>query len=258
MGKNRTHLSWENREQDLKKMKRYGNFSVMFYRSNLHLHSQRVGALLERIIPLAKKLYPDLDIKKARLIAKHHDDYELRPEIGDVPLQLKLMMNDQELSHLEKKEIWAAEAMAQFYPKKVGGYNYLQLLLHAIHKDCIEAQLVSVADKNDGCCEAIHEVLAGNTIFLEPIINYHAKTFSNFSSKYPLVEKIFSSDHSLLSVPVVDLKLFFANGNRGAEPHTLQTIIRKTDIPRYEEWKRTTIKNFGMDPLIRQTEFHNA
>ena len=59
------------------------------------------------------------------------------------------------------------------YPKKIEGYYYLDLLLHAIKKDCREAQLHSFADKHDGYNEAIHEVLAGNIIFLEPIINYN-------------------------------------------------------------------------------------
>jgi hypothetical protein len=227
----------------------------MFYRTNLLIHSQRVVALLESVIPLAKKLYPDFDARKARLIARHHDDYELQP-IGDVPLQLKLKMNGHELSSLQEKEVLSAEAMAQVYPRRVGGYNYLQLLLHAIRKDCIEAQLVSVVDKDDGYCEALHEVLAGNTVFLEPIINYNAKTFDCLSGKYPLIEKMFSSGHNLLSVPVVGLSEFFTNGERGAQLHTLEIIARKTGIPVYEEWKKTTIKNMSVSPLVNQTEFH--
>jgi len=257
MEKNRTHLTWKSREQDLGWVMRYGRLSVMYYRTNLLIHSQRVTALLERVIPLAKKSYPDFDARKARLIARHHDDYELQP-IGDVPLQLKLVMSGYELSELQEKEILAAEAMARVYPKRVGGYNYLQLLLHAIHKDCREAQLVSVVDKVDGYCEALHEVLAGNTVFLEAVINYDTKTFGCLLGKYPLIGEVFSIDHDLLSVPVVSLSDFFVNGERGAQLHTLETIARNTGIPMYEEWKITTIKKLGTSPLINQTEFRRT
>jgi 5'-deoxynucleotidase YfbR-like HD superfamily hydrolase len=251
----RTHLSWENREKDLRKLERYGRFSVMFYRTNDFIHSKRVGALLESLIPLAKKMYRDFDARLARQIAEYHDDYELQQFLGDVPLQLKLMMDERELSSLAQKEELAAEAMAQMYPRKVGRYNYLELLLHAIHKDCMEAQLVSVADKVDGYCEALHEVLAGNIVFLDPVINYNMQIFNNFPNKYPLIKNIFLEKHNLLSNPVVNLVEYFALGGRIAELHTLETLVRDTGMPRYEEWKKTTIRIFGVDALIRQTEF---
>lgn len=257
MENNRTRLCWKNREQDLKRVKRYGRFSVMFYRTDLWIHSKRVELLLEGLISLATRLYPGFDARKAKLIARHHDDYELQP-IGDVPLQLKLMMNGKQLSSLEEKEVLAAEAMARVYPRTVGGYDYLLLLDHAIRKDCAEAQLVSVADKCDGFCEAWHEVLAGNTVFLEPIVNYVTRTFNDLPGKYPLIGEMFSHEHDLLSMPVIDLGEYFANGTRRAQPHTAETIARKTGIPMYEEWKRITTEEFGVGPLVNQTEFCRA
>ena len=167
---NGNHFLWKNREDDLKKVKRYHTMLVMFYRTDLLIHTRRVKFMLESFLPVVMELYPDFDAEKARRIAIYHDDYELQP-IGDIPLQLKLKMNGHQMSELEEREIAAAEAMAHDYPKKVGGYKYLQLLLHAVRKDCREAQLVSLADKYDGYCEALHEVLAGNLVFLEAVVN---------------------------------------------------------------------------------------
>ncbi len=252
---NRKRFHWKDRERDLRGVKRYGKFPVMFYRTDLSIHSRRVELLLESFIALAEKLYPGFDARKARLIARHHDDYELQP-IGDIPLQLKLQMGEEQLSELENREIQAAEEMARSYPRTVGEYRYLELLLHAIRKDCKEAQLVSVADKFDGLCEALHEVLAGNIIFVEAVINYFTKTLCTMSDRYPLIGGMFSNGHELLSVPVVGLYEYFEAGARCAQPHTEMNVTRKTGIPVYETWKLLTKTKIGIEPLICQTEFY--
>ena len=109
----------------------------------------------------------------------------------------------------------------------------------------------------------MHEVLAGNTVFLEPVINYWAKTFNNPQENFPLIKKIFNGNgkeikNTLFDFPVVDLKSFFEKGNIGAKLHTAETIKRRTLIPHYEIWKEITLSAFenGMDLLIEQVEFH--
>jgi hypothetical protein len=256
--KKNSFISWNNREQDLRDIKRYSKFTVMFYRTNDLIHSKRVKTLLEEILPFAKDLYPEIDVRKARIIAKHHDDYEITLEDGDIPLQLKLMMDEREQNVLIQKEIYAVERLSKFYPKKINGYIYKQILLHSIFKDCIEAQLVSFVDKIDGYCEAIHEVLAGNTIFLEPIINYNLKTFNILKEKYPLIKKIFDLKNVWFDFHVIDLKVFFENGDIGSSTYTEKTIKKETYILQYEKWKKLTIKNFGVQQLINQVEFHKA
>ena len=245
-------MLWQTREYDLKNVKRYGRMRVMFYRTDLHLHSQRVKALVKSISEEVRNLYPNFNPKKAGLIALHHDDHELIT--GDVPLQLKLRMNGDDLSDLKEQEILATEAIAKIYPKTVGKHRYLDLTLHAIHKDCLEAQVVSLVDKCDGYCEAIHEVLAGNDVFLEPLINYNIKTFNNLFEAYPLIDRILQADLLKLSA-TVELWKFFEGGEREAEPHTAETIRRQSGIPVYEWWKKVTIRNFGLDPLVLQTKF---
>ncbi|MFA6324872.1 MAG: YfbR-like 5'-deoxynucleotidase [Candidatus Paceibacterota bacterium] len=255
--KNNRPLLWKNLEKDLKKIKRYHKFKIMFYRTNDLIHSRRVKLLLDTVIPFVKRIYPNFNSKKARLIALHHDDFEIALEGGDIPLQFKLMMSEIELMDLKQKEVLAAETISALYSKTIDGYNYKQILFHAIFKDCIEAQVVSFVDKVDAYCEAIHEVLAGNTVFLEPIINYNMRTFNNLSENFSLIKKLFfSTPNNFFSFPVVDLRGFFEYGNIGSTSHNLETINRKTEIPHYEKWKEVTIRKIGIDVLINQVEFH--
>lgn len=249
-------ISWKNRESNLREIKRYHKFKTMFYRTDDLIHSKRVKSMVIEYSSFIKELYPEYDVKKAAFIATHHDDHEIVMEKGDIPLQLKLMMNEEELNDLHSDELAAVDLVSQYYPKKVGGYFYKNILLHAVYKDCIEAQFVSFVDKIDGYCEALHEVMAGNNVFLEPIINYNIHTFNKVRSKYYLLEKAFESEHNFFNFEVVDLKEFFQDGEIGPAPHSVESIKRKTLIHHYEEWKRITIKNFGVNILINQTEFH--
>lgn len=257
MDNSHTLLTWGSRDQDLQCIPRYHRLVVMFYRTNLYIHKRRLRTILKKVlIPIAKRYYPDLNAKKTELIAEYHDDPELVPFLGDVPLQFKFMMNESELETLREKEIAAAEAIAQIYPRRIGGYICRELLLSAIYKDCKEAQLVSFGDKAiDGYGEAFHELLAGNNVFAEPVINYHKKTFNDLPGNFPLVEKIFSSGHPLLSAQICSLAQFFDYGRLSPRPHTLETVARESGDPRYEQWKKTTIELFGVELLTHQTEF---
>lgn len=250
-------LSWKHREVNLKNIKRYHRMEVMFYRTNDLIHSKRVLYLLQEILPNINNLYPDFNEKMAKLLAPHHDDHEIVIKGGDIPLQYKLMMNHKELSKLEQDEISAIDILSNSYPKKVRGYNYKELVSHAVYKDCMEAQAISFVDKIDGCCEAIHEVLAGNTVFLEAIISYYLKFFAILHQKYPLIKDIFDLKNVWFDYSyVVDVQDFFQNGVIGSTPHTKETIKKKLGIPQYEMWKKITIKKFGIEPLIKQVEFH--
>ena len=250
-------LSWKRREENLRNIKRYHKFKVMFYRTDDLIHSKRVVALLEEILPYVKILYPEIYEKLAKLIAKYHDDYEIIIKGGDIPLQYKLGMNHVELSLHQRKEVLAVERLSNSYPKIVSGYEYKNIALHAVYKESIESQVVSFVDKIDGYCEAIHEVLAGNTIFIEPIINYNLKTFNKLKELYPLIKEIFEMKDVWFNFNyIIDLIEFFEGGNIGSKPHTEETIKRRTLIPQYEMWKKVTIKKFGIEPLINQVEFH--
>lgn len=253
----RRRFSWVNREDDLKKVERYHTLQVMFYRTNLLTHSLRVQGILQKLIPEVMTVYPNFNPELAILISKFHDDQEMVN--GDVPLQMKLLMNGSELHRLKQGDIAAAEYLSRCYGNpQIGKYRYLDLLMHAILKDCPEAQLHSFADKLDGYGEAIHEVLAGNMGFLEAVINYIAKTFSDLSGHYPLIKVAFDPSVKFFHFPVVDLKPYFQYGNLGAFFHTPETIMEnKTGILHYELWKEVTLSlPGGMELLTEQKEFH--
>jgi hypothetical protein len=249
---------WENREKDLEKKERYHTFDLMFYRTNLLVHSNRVPLILEEFLPTAVSVYPNFDVKLARLVSKFHDDYEMVMKRGDVPLLLKLMMNGEEHSLLKQEEIAAARLLSKFYGNpKIEGYQYQDLLMHAILKDCPEAQLHSFCDKLEGYCEALHEVLAGNTVFLEPVINYNAKTFNDLSGNFPLIKEIFKGQQ-LFNFLAADLKPYFNYGRMGAFLHTPESIMKETRIFHYELWKKITLSMpGGIELLTKNTESHH-
>lgn len=232
----------------------------MFYRTNLALHSARVQQIVQRLLPFALQQYPELDVTKTLLISKFHDDYEMTSNQGDVSLQIKMRMDGQQISLLKQEEIAAAEFLVRSYGNpEIEGYAYRDLLMHAILKDCPEAQLHSFADKLDGYGEAIHEVLAGNTCFVEPVINYVAKSFNNPHERFPLIAKAFDSTNGPFSFPVVCLKKYFEHGLITTRPHTQASLMRKTEIPHYEMWKEVTLGlPNGLEVLTQQLEFQGV
>lgn len=250
--------TWASREKDLARVIRYDKFKVMFYRTNLHIHSLRVPQIVQRLLPDALRHYPELDAQKALLISKFHDDHEIALEDGDVSFQLKLMMSGRQLSMLKQKEIAAAERLSCAYGNpRIEGYAYRDLLMHALLKDCPEAQLYSFADKLDAYGEAWHEVLAGNACFLEPVINYVASTFNRPGENFPLLAKAFESGDGFFAFPVICTKDYFSEGLLTSSPHDWKSVARKTKIPHYEMWKKVTLEQLpnGMKLLTEQKEW---
>jgi 5'-deoxynucleotidase YfbR-like HD superfamily hydrolase len=258
-------LLWRNRDADLESLIRYYDlnhrFEVMYYRTNLLVHTRRVEAIIETLIPLAQECYEGFDPHLARLISRYHDDPELVAKRGDVSLQLKLKMGDYEKEILKKEEVIAIDKISNCYPKMIDEYCYREILLHALNKDCREAQLHSFADKHDGNCEALHEVLAGNTVFLEPVLNYSSEIFTKRKSKFFLIEEMFDPEmekqNPFLQFPVLDLMNFFENGKLKTMPHKEESVVRNSQIPYYEKWKELTLNTFpnGLELLTKQKEF---
>jgi hypothetical protein len=188
-----------------------------------------------------------------------HDEHELVG--GDFPLQLKLDMSEEEKAWFKEGEVSDAKTVARAYPKQINGYNIFELLLHMIFKDVPGAQLGSVLDKIDGFCEAIHETLAGNFVFLEPWHNYLEDPFNNLPEHYPLIKDLFPKNHKEQGNPFImppcKLYDFFEGGKRPPTPHTLETLALPTGIPIYDMWKGVTIEtpDLGVGLLIDQVEF---
>lgn len=261
-------LVWKEREADLKKVLRFHDpkhrFEVMFYRTNLLVHTQRVPLIIEELIPMAINHCTSFDPKLALLIGKHHDDPELVAKRGDMSFQLKLKMEEEDHTGLQRatlkrEEIQAINKIARFYPSRIEGYSFKEILMHALLKDRFEAQIHSLADKWEGCCESLHEGFAGNTVFFEPVLNYYFKFFTERHERLPLLKSLFKEgfQNPFLQFPTFSLMELFDKGKRPTTPHTKELLALNSNIPAYEAWKRITLEGFpnGLELLTTQVEF---
>ncbi len=253
----RTKLLYSDRVPILEKIIRYERIEKMMYRTNLYVHKERIMAMIQNMYPFISRIYPKFNLELALTIADYHDDIEII--IGDISLQLKLLMNQSEKEILQEKEKMAIKKLLPIYPDKIGEekkFKTKTILEKAHEKNCLESQFCSFVDKLDGMNEALHEIFAGNIIFLEPVINYLTKTLDNTDQKFFLIKELFKLDNPLFSFPVVNLCDYFDSGRKIATPHTKKSILTKTGIPHYDFWREVTISRFGSDLLTKQIEFH--
>ncbi len=253
-------MSFEELSKARKKIQRYHEIKIMFYRTDNYVHVQRVKILLKTIIiPAARMCGISFDEKKALIIAEHHDDHEIVSRRNDVMLKRKLQMDLFQKERLKAEELKAIQELLKKCPEKVEGYSFEEILMAAYSKKCVESQLVSIADKLDGFGEAIHEVLAGNAIFVEAVINYSLRTFSQLSRSYDLLPSHFfhlKNIQPLTEMSVADLTGYFNGGLVQAKVHDEESIHRPVSIPHYHIWRNATLKlPNGIDLLIKQKEF---
>lgn len=236
------------REQGLKSVERYVKFDVMFYRSNLWQHTQRVLWITEHLIPTAQK-YFEFDPEKARALALVHDD----PEIitGDTPGDYKTKMTAEEVQAHELQEMQAIEELARIYPQTVHGYSYKELLMHALKKDCPETWLVSYADKLDAYGETMHDILAGNHLLLWSLV-FYTRVFMSFPKKFPELTHFLESTES----PFTNPKNLLPPDNfktdtytKLGKPHTAESLRLVTDFPVYDAWKEIVLNRGGEEGL---------
>lgn len=235
----------EEREEKLRALKRYSLFETMLYRPTVWEHTHRVGWIIEELAPFAEKL--GANIEKARVLALVHDDAEI--VTGDHQAGHKGQMTAEQLKKLDEEEEAAARALADTYPKTVHGYEYGALLLHAVNKDCIEAQLVSYADKFDAYNETLHEVLAGNLTLLWSLMFYE-QWFANYTKKIPALAE-FSKEKSPLILGGdnrfqprhVDVEPYRHVG----KPHTSESLAQPSDFPFYNAWRETVLRRGGKE-----------
>lgn len=235
------------REEKLREIERFSFFDVFFYRSNLWHHQLRVFLLVRELEPLITKLLPQCDTKKAQVLALVHDDAETIT--GDIQLGHKQNMTTKELHQVDKDEADAIEILAGKYPKEICGYNYRELLTHALHKDCIEAQVVSYVDKLDAYCESLHEVFAGNIPVIRSVMTYIV-ILNSFGEKFPELKPLVKSKESPLtdvfdSMATDSSKAIYENYSHLNKPHTAESVKQNTEIRAYNRWKELVLENLG-------------
>src|SRR3989338_9455047 len=111
---------FEGREESLKKIKRYNMYKVMFFRTNVDIHTKRMEWIAEELSKYIKK-DTEFDLEKLKLLCRIHDDMEIIT--GDHQLGRKLYtMKKEELEILEQEEETARKALATRWPKRLQGY----------------------------------------------------------------------------------------------------------------------------------------
>ena len=241
------------RKEKLEKIYRYQFFDKFFYRSNLWMHTNRLLWLLEEIAPIAQK-YLTFDLEKARIYALVHDDAEM--VTGDIQAIKKQRMSKEELQKLEENDMHAIEELIKTYPKMVHSYSYESLLKEAVHKDTIEAQLVSYLDKLDAFCESLHEVYAGNISLLRAVV-FYSLSLPLFPYKFPALKELLLSKESpliFINDQISPYKIEFENYTH-LKPYDKSSINNNFDFPFYATWKKLVIDNGQIDWLITQKEF---
>lgn len=239
---------FKGREEKLKEITRASLYDIMFYRTDVFLHSQKVYHLLNDIMPELKSAYgSSLDSKKAYALALVHDDAEIIT--GDHQLYHKRRMSKGQLAKLREDEIKAIETLANRWPDKINGYSYRDLLYNVMNKNCIEVQLVSFVDKIDGFCEYLHELHAGNDC--RGGVQEYLDVLPTFPVKFPELAKLIPGEHPFCHVmPNIDMDKILANG----KPHDKVSVWRDSGIPHYERWKAITNEHLEIEPLINKIE----
>lgn len=240
---------FDGRKEELEAIKRFNSLQPMYYRTNDYSHSQRVLWLVEELLPSAVSAFPDIDSELVRTLSLVHDDPEII--IGDIELDQKLKMSAEELQQLEHDEAAAIEILSARFPKTINGFNYRDLLYHALRKGIIEAQLVSYADKKDAYGEGRHEIEAGNELFI-PSAQRYDTIFKCKQTRWPLITSLFKRDHPFLNDMVEqDLEAIAKKGKY----HTPESIYLPSGNPAYDCWKKVTMERDGIKSLITVKEY---
>ncbi len=235
----------KSREERLRAIRRFSMSEVFLYRSTLWCHELRVAALTAELSKLAEGVLPGYDAKKAFALALVHDDAEV--VTGDVQAGHKLLMSESELQKVHDDEANAIEVLAKEFSETVGGYTYKDLLYHALHKDCVEAQVVSYADKVDAYCESMHDVFGGNLLSLRSVI-FYVEAIPKLKKKYVALAPLFERTDS----PLINLDLrtdpwkgrwsSYAHLNK---PHTVESMQHETEFPFYNACRKIVLDSLG-------------
>ncbi len=238
------------REEDLRKVTRYHVYKPMFYRSNLFTHSKRILWLFQEILPLAEQVFGDrFNSTKAQLMAVVHDDLEV--VMGDIMAGHKKKMSTEQLAEIERLEQNAIAKMSIRFPNNVLGYSYKYLTQEVHEEKTLEARLLKYFDRYDSFGEALHEIFAGNKIFVTNSIHpdlgvielptdFNLHYLPNFCKNNPEFNGLFSYDNALLVAPTrLEIQKIAAQSS----PHTKESIYKRTGYEPYDAWRETILKN---------------
>lgn len=241
-------LNLKHRKKELIKITRFDLYKVMFYRTNLLIHSHRVSWIVKEIIPYAKRAYGNnFDAKKAAILAYIHDDPEII--MGDFQASIKSKMSRYQLSKIKRLEKQAGLKIAKRFPTQIGNYYYKDLLEETSAKKTIESQVVDFADKLDAFGEVLHEIFGGNTSFTQNITNEYGKIptpfefyyslLPKFKQKYPKLKLLLKQNVPIFKKPKM---INYRRIARQSNAHTHSSLKEKVGYPHYDWWRKINLK----------------
>lgn len=246
------------RTEHLHEVIRYRSYPVMFYRTNLATHSKRVAWQVDALLDMfPAPIRATLDEEKIILMAWVHDDHEII--IGDRQSASDWHMSADQFTDLYKREEDAVDKISKLFPKMIGKYIYRDLLLSAVRVDTLESQIVKLADKIEGCNEALHELFAGNLSFAERMIDpdygkenphageYYGKYFDALYNKLTLLKPL----ASFLTMPLVSARTLNDFSQHGTKlvPHTRASLDTPTGYTPYDYWKKNFLTRANEDEI---------
>jgi hypothetical protein len=257
-----SHLS--GRVERLRSVQRYGDRKVMFYRTDLEIHTTRLLGMFKSARPVIKKTFPDMSLEELELLIAVHDDHETYEDFEDVTSYKKVGMSDTEKQAHENREAKAIIGYTNGQPYFLGEnkYPYRDFLMRWEKKECAMSQCGSYLDKIDAVCEIIHEVFAGNPYFMSRVIYGVSfnQSFLQRDTRFPLIKKLFEigADHPFFSKPK-RIERDFDYIPYMFKPHTRESILIHTGYEVYDLWKEVTLVVFGLEKgmqvLTKQKEF---
>ena len=203
---------FRDRETRLDAIVRYQDFDKKLYPTTLRSHQHQVSAYVAMFLELFDDAIPhSFDRKKALIMGWIHDDLELFMKNGDIPSSSEAQRSYEMQKYIENDELFGIREAKRYFPEKVDGYVYGELLLDAGKKlTSLEAQVVKFCDKMTGLAEALHEIEGGNVIFLERPYNqvakervpspleYYAKYIQEIASRLPRFAETFTKENVFL------------------------------------------------------------
>ncbi|MBI3443298.1 HD domain-containing protein [Candidatus Woesebacteria bacterium] len=162
---------WQKRLHDLSTVERFAGIE-MIHRTNLDVHTARIVILTIIAKQAMQSRGITINGRHAVDLAKVHDDPEVITK--DIPSTVKSAMTEAERQKLHKQEETATIALARQYMPRMFQDFYIGLWREAKSKLTPESQVVDIADKWDGICEAIHEIRCGNDDFLQVLERYRS------------------------------------------------------------------------------------
>ncbi len=247
------------REEELRQVSRYDLYDVMWYRSDLWLHSRRTAWITRELLPAALTVFPtSFDPNKALLLGLVHDDAEII--FGDINAGNKAKMSTEELEAIKEAEKNAIQILSQRFPKTICGFKYQSLLEEAEEKSTPEALVVNWADKMDAFGEALHEIYAGHRRFATNVENiygridlptdYYFRYFQTYAKKYPQASALLATGSEWFSLPRPEAFDIGKTVRKGT-PHTEASVKQATGYAPYDRWVSLTLKHGTNEDISR-------